>query len=44
MDLIKQIPVAMKVFAKGVEAFVNDPLQVSYYFINCTSVFLYVRV
>ena len=44
MDLIKQIPVAMKVFAKGVEAFVNDPLQVSYYFINCTNVYLSIHV
>ena len=29
-DLIEQIPVAMKVFASGVEAFVNDPTQVSH--------------
>ena len=30
VDLIEQIPVAMKVFANGVEAFVNDPTQVNY--------------
>ena len=29
-DLIEQIPVALKVFASGVEAFVNDKSQVIY--------------
>ena len=36
-DLIGQIPVALKVFAQGVEAFVSDKLQASQMILSITN-------
>ena len=41
-DLIGQIPVALKVFAQGVEAFVNDKHQASQMILSITNGFEYV--